>query len=132
MLLADKVEQRTGVRPSSGSRLMFVYVKGSKPERERGELLDYALEHQLKPDCLHYLEQLRTVMSVVLTHHLDVVPWSKLVQRCERDIHQLSSSSLMQAWAQRRSAAPLEQPAAATIEDAADVVLEEADDEEEA
>jgi DNA polymerase delta subunit 1 len=58
-VLADRMTERdAGSSPSVGDRLAFVYVSNRKHEKKQGdriEQIDYAREHNLKPDTEFYI-----------------------------------------------------------------------------
>lgn len=85
--LARKVETRTGNYPMPGSRITFVYKRGSEKQAQRGELLENVKEGNLQVDLEHYLDQLSPILDLILMHHLDIVPVAKMVAACRTAIN---------------------------------------------
>lgn len=134
--LAAKIQKRTGVRPPAGSRLTFVLLKGAGPVNGRGELVDYARDHNLQVDLEHYLNQLQQIMLLIFLHHRDVVNVEQLCRACSANIQRYymrTSKSSIVNWfpAIVPIALPPDVPAVEIIDDDEDSIDFENDDEDE-
>ena len=126
--LAEKIRKRTGLMPASGSRLMFVYVRGSEPARDRGELLDYVKEHNQLVDLEHYLDQIQPILELIFTHHFHIVPVKKMVAECRRNISRFYAISSGHSILNHFKALPVLEPTFAIDEPAVEVDLEDEDE----
>ena len=104
--VARKIERRTGLRPSVGSRISFVQLQGRGEANDLADALEYVLETRPLVDWSHYLRQLSLCLTQLFTHHAVEVPWTRMMTECQQ--HMLRNRSPLTAFfSAPRAAAPV-------------------------
>lgn len=84
--LAEKIMARTGMYPQPGSRIMYVVEDNGKVKHcDKGETLDWAMNHKVNIDLCHYVDQIRTLLELLFIHYPQF-PIQRLLKECESNI----------------------------------------------
>lgn len=77
---------RTGMYPQPGSRIMYVVEDNGKVKHcDKGETLDWAMNHKVNIDLRHYVNQIRTLLELLFIHYPQF-PIQRLLKECESNI----------------------------------------------
>lgn len=76
LTVANRIEEREGIRPSTGCRLSYLVMQGGGKVYTRGEHTEYVKQNaatlRTQVDLNHYLDQLKSILKVVTVHHPDL------------------------------------------------------------